>query len=51
MTAKLRKGVGRRIIRCQFCGYEGNGWKSAEQVCPRCGGKYNAMLAQEEDDD
>ena len=36
--------------RCQFCGQDSavEEWRSDE--CPKCGRKYDAMLAQEEDD-
>lgn len=38
-------------IRCQFCGKESprKDWKKDE--CPECGEQYDAILAQEGDDE
>lgn len=36
--------------RCQHCGYEGPGWLDKGQECPECHGKYDYLMAQDEDD-
>jgi len=36
--------------RCQFCGYEGKGWLEGSFVCPKCGRKYDALLAQDSEE-
>lgn len=36
--------------RCQFCGEESPQRKWKKDQCPKCGRKYDALLAQDEDD-
>lgn len=40
------------LIRCQFCGEESpkKEW-GKDDVCPKCGKPYNAILAQDEETD
>ena len=35
--------------RCQFCGLHSlrKEWKDGGQVCPKCGARYNWILAQD----
>ena len=44
---KNRKGA---IYKCQFCDYEGDGWLEKGQKCPKCGKKYDWLLAQESEE-
>ena len=39
------------VYRCQFCGDESpaKNWTEVDE-CPKCGRKYDAMLAQDDDD-
>jgi Zn finger protein HypA/HybF involved in hydrogenase expression len=41
------------MYRCQFCGQESQAkeWKARKDKCPKCGREYDAMLAQETEDD
>ena len=32
---------------CQFCGYDGTGWKNKGDECPKCGRNYDYILAQD----
>jgi transcriptional regulator with XRE-family HTH domain len=37
-------------LRCQFCSMSSPATQWKEEKCPRCGAKYDAILAQEGDD-
>lgn len=32
---------------CQFCGYDGIGWKDRGDLCPKCGRRYDYVFAQD----
>ncbi len=37
----------KQVYRCQHCGYEGDGWTDGGYTCPRCGGHYDFLEAQD----
>lgn len=37
--------------RCQFCGKESRASEWKKDKCPKCGREYNAILAQDEEED
>jgi rRNA maturation endonuclease Nob1 len=41
------------MYRCQFCEKESptSEWKKLKDKCPQCGREYDAMLAQETEED
>ena len=43
---------GDNVYRCQFCEKDSpvEEWKECRDSCPKCGEKYDAILAQEGDD-
>jgi hypothetical protein len=49
---KQSKSDNEPMIRCQFCDADSpaKDWKESKTVCPKCGKRYDAELAQEEDD-
>jgi len=40
----------KRIYKCQFCEYEGDGWLNDGQTCPKCGKNYDWLLAQDSEE-
>jgi predicted RNA-binding Zn-ribbon protein involved in translation (DUF1610 family) len=47
MTDKDKPRRKKPIYVCQFCGYEGSGFKNGGFDCPKCGRTYDAILAQD----